>query len=197
MNKSYFFKFLVSASFSLPLVSFAASESWTIEDVLEASSHLSEQIRNPAASVQKPLPQAFVAVSLSMPQPSLERLARDAKDAGIPLVFRGVPYPEGKSNANLPLLNPQSLAAFQPLIDAGADVELHPELFSELNIRQVPALIIKEEAPVSPEGCAESTKAVVVPGDVTLGYALDRLADRTDSVGEAARTLRAKLGNRP
>lgn len=197
MNKSYFFKFLVSALFSLPLVSFAGSEPWTIENVLEASSHLSEQIRNPAASAQKPLPQAFVAVSLSMPRASLERLARDAKDAGIPLVFRGVPHLEGKRDAKLPLLNPQSLAAFQPLIDTGADVQLHPELFSELNIRQVPSLIIKEEAPVSPEGCAESTKAIVVPGDVTLGYALDRLTDRTDSVGEAARTLRAKLGNRP
>ena len=197
MNKSYFFKFLVSALFSLPLVSFSGSEPWTIEDVLDASSHLSEQIKNPAASAQKPLPQAFVAVSLSMPQASLERLAQDAKDAGIPLLFRGVPYLEGKRDAKLPLLNPQSLDAFQPLIDAGADVQLHPELFSELNIRQVPALIIKEEAPVSPDGCAESTKAVVVPGDVTLGYALDRLADRTDSVGEAARTLRAKLGNRP
>ena len=73
MNKSYFFKFLVSALFSLPLVSFAGSEPWTVEDVLEASSHLSEQIKKPAASAQKPLPQAFVAVSLSMPQPSLER----------------------------------------------------------------------------------------------------------------------------
>lgn len=180
-----------------PLITFAASEPWMIEDVLEASSELSQQMRDPEVATQKPLPQAFVAVSLSMPQPSLERLARDAKDAGIPLVFRGVPHLEGKRDAKLPLLNPQSLAAFQSLIDAGADVQLHPELFSELNIRQVPALIIKEEASVSPEGCAESTKAVVVPGDVTLGYALDRLADRTDSVGEAARTLRAKLGNRP
>lgn len=91
MNKSYFFKFLLSISLSLPLVGFTASETWTIEDVLEASSHLSEQIRDQAASAQKPPPRAYAAVSLSMPQASLERLARDAKDAGIPLVFRGVP----------------------------------------------------------------------------------------------------------
>lgn len=197
MNKSYFFKFLLSVSLSLPLVGFTASETWTIEDVLEASSHLSEQIRDQAASAQKPLPRAYAAVSLSMPQASLERLARDAKDAGIPLVFRGVPPSDSQSDAKLPLLNPQSLAAFQPLIDAGADVQLHPEIFSEFNIRQVPALIVKEEAPVSPDGCAKSTKAVVIPGDVTIGYALDRLTDRADSIGEAARALRAKLGNRP
>ena len=35
-------------------------------------------------------PSAFVAVSLSMPKSSLLRLAKDAKDAQIPLVFRGV-----------------------------------------------------------------------------------------------------------
>lgn len=182
---------------TFPMISFAASEPWTIEDVLEVSSELSQQIRDPEAAPQKPLPQAFVLVSFSMPQASLERLARDTKDAGVPLVFRGVPETKGPSDSKLPLLNPQSLSAFQPLIDSGADVQLNPELFSEFNIRQVPALIIKEESSASSDGCVQSAKAVVVPGDVTLRYALDRLTDRKDSVGEAARALRVKLGNRP
>ena len=43
---------------------------------------------------QKPRSNVFVAVSLSMPKASLERLARDAKDAQIPLVFRGVTVEE-------------------------------------------------------------------------------------------------------
>ncbi|WP_293704976.1 type-F conjugative transfer system pilin assembly protein TrbC [uncultured Parasutterella sp.] len=197
MNKSYFFKLLLSALLASPLISFAASEPWTIEDVLEASSELSQQMRDPEAAVQKPLPQAFVLVSFSMPQASLERLARDAKDAGVPLVFRGVPQTKEPTDPKLPLLNPQSLTAFQPLIDSGADVQLNPELFSEFSIRRVPALIIKEESSVSTDGCIQSAKAVIVQGDVTLGYALDRLTDRKDSIGEAARTLRAKLGNRP
>lgn len=197
MNKSYFFKLLLSALIASPLISFAASEPWTIEDVLEASSELSQQMRDPEAAVQKPLPQAFVLVSFSMPQASLERLARDAKDAGVPLVFRGVPQTKESSDPKLPLLNPQSLAAFQSLIDSGADVQLNPELFSEFNIRQVPALIIKEEASASSDGCIQNAKAVIVPGDVTLGYALDRLTDRKDSIGETARSLRVKLGNRP
>lgn len=182
---------------TFPMISFAASEPWTIEDVLEVSSALSQQMRDPEAAPQKPLPQAFVLVSFSMPQASLERLARDAKDAGVPLVFRGVPQTKESSEPTLPLLNPQSLAAFQPLIDSGADVVLNPELFSEFNIRQIPALIIKEESAASEEGSIQSAKAVIVPGDVTLGYALDRLTDRNDSIGEAARTLRDKLGNRP
>ena len=197
MNKSYFFKLLLSILMTCPLACLAAPEPWTIEDVLEASSELSQQIRDPEAAPQKTLPQAFVLVSFSMPEASLERLARDAKDAGVPLVFRGVPESKPSSDSKLPLLNPQSLAAFQPLIDSGADVQLNPELFSDFNIRQVPALIIKEESSVSSDGCIQSTKAVIVPGDVTLGYALDRLTDRQDSVGEAARALRVKLGNRP
>ena len=114
----------------------------------------------------------------------------------MPLVFRGVPETKGPSDSKLPLLNPQSLSAFQPLIESGADVQLNPELFSEFNIRQVPALIIKEESSASADGCVQGTKAVIVPGDVTLGYALDRLTNRKDSVGEVARTLRDKLGNR-
>lgn len=197
MNKSYFFKFILSALTSCPLITCAAPDPWTIEDVLEASSELSRQMRDPEVDTQKPLPQAFVLVSFSMPEASLERLARDAKDAGVPLVFRGVPETKGPSDSKLPLLNPQSLSAFQPLIESGADVQLNPELFSEFNIRQVPALIIKEESSASSDGCIKSAKAVIVPGDVTLGYALDRLIDRKDSIGDAARTLRAKLGNRP
>ena len=197
MNKSYFFKFILSALITCPLVCLAAPEPWTIEDVLDASSELSQQMRYPEAAPQKSLPQAFVLVSFSMPEVSLERLARDAKDAGIPLVFRGVPEPKDPSDPKLPLLSPQSLAAFQPLIDSGADVQLNPELFSEFNIRQVPVLIIKEESSAASDDCAQSAKGVIIPGDVTLGYALDRLTDRKDSIGEAARALRAKLRNRP
>lgn len=197
MNKSYFFKFLLSILMACPLACLAEPEPWTIEDVLEASSELSQQMRDPEAAPQKSLPQAFVLVSFSMPQASLELLARDAKDAGVPLVFRGVSETAGPSDSKLPLLNPQSLAAFQPLIDSGADVQLNPELFSEFNVRQVPALIIREESSASSDGCIQSSKVVIVPGDVTLGYALDRLTDRKDSIGDAARALRAKLGNRP
>ena len=107
MNKSYFFKFILSALITCPLVCLAAPEPWTIEDVLDASSKLSQQMRYPEAAPQKPLPQVFVLVSFSMPEASLERLARDAKDAGIPLVFRGVPETKESTDSKLPLLNPQ------------------------------------------------------------------------------------------
>ena len=59
MNKSYFFKFILSALITCPLVCLATPEPWTIEDVLDASSELSQQMRYPEAAPQKPLPQIF------------------------------------------------------------------------------------------------------------------------------------------
>ena len=50
-------------------------------------------------------PSVFVAVSLSMPKASLLRLAHDAKDAQIPLVFRGV-ITDQKLPYNTPLSHP-------------------------------------------------------------------------------------------
>ena len=52
MNKSYFFKFLLAASLACPLVGSASSEPWTIEDVLEASSELSRQMRDLEAAAK-------------------------------------------------------------------------------------------------------------------------------------------------
>ena len=47
-----------------------------------------------AVSARTERPMAFVAVSLSMPEGSLLKLAQDAKDAGIGLIVRGVPVKE-------------------------------------------------------------------------------------------------------
>ena len=114
MNKSHFFKFLLSALITCPLITFAASEPWTIEDVLEVSSELSQQMRDPEVATQKPLASGLCLGCLfQCRRLPLERLARDAKDAGVPLVFRGVPETKGPSDSKLPLLNPQSLSAFQ------------------------------------------------------------------------------------
>lgn len=134
---------------------------------------------------------AYMLVSLSMPKASLERLALDCRDAGIPMAFAGVPA--DTKNPKAPLLNQNSLKAFAPLIEKNAPIELHPELFAEFGIKEVPVLLIKEEYDSS---CQEAPRAVAVPGDVTLGYALDQLTDRKDVFGEKARELRAKLGER-
>jgi type-F conjugative transfer system pilin assembly protein TrbC len=140
-------------------------------------------------------------VSFSMPKASLERLARDAKDAGIVLTFAGVPKTdredEEKKEGNtfakpLPLLNPESLAAFEPLIALGASVELHPEAFRTWGVAEVPALLVtppaaavqdsvpfdEESRPAAKGTCAASVAepsapSVLVSGDVTLRHMLE------------------------
>lgn len=272
----------------------------TIDDVLNTQpQNLEAQRRDivPKASVR-----AYLLVSFSMPEASLKRAAEDARDAGIALVFRGVPEektPSGVSSQNSsehasspltsafpqhrdragallfaakgaaaprakipPLLNPKSLAPFQKLIETGVSVELNPELFSEYGITSAPVLLLTREASkrkgaLAPEAfspepsqenlavCAEpralaspsagsserilsaqrcerpqsaqnmpltdtalrnprpdqiasheEPSALVIPGDTTLGFALDRISDREDAFGRKARELRSRLGPR-
>lgn len=171
----------------LSAASAAFASNLTIDDVLQSASQFAQ---NPAPAKETQV-SAYMLVSLSMPKASLERLARDCRDAGVPMAFAGVPSDD--ENPKAPLLNPNSLKAFAPLIEAGAPIELHPELFTEFGIKEVPVLLIKEE---TDSACGTAPRAVAVPGDVTLGYALDQLSDRQDVFGEKARALRAKLGDR-
>lgn len=150
---------------------------------------------------------AAMLVSFSMPWASLERLARDAKDAGIPLVFRGVPKDEKNASSSEKtddgkavirrLITPEALRAFEPLVALGASVELNPELFSGHGITEVPALLFKTNVPKTPEvGCGKAASALVIRGDATLGYLLDQIFDRRDAFGAKAAELRARLGAR-
>ena len=185
MKKIFAFALLTLASVAY------AGNTFTIEDLLNRSgTHLL-----PADIKTEPEVNAYMLVSFSMPKTSLDRLAQDAKDAGIPLVFTGVPKEEIETGKAL--LNPRSLAPFSSLIEKGVAVELNPELFSEYGVKQVPLLLLQEATPsVNSDGCQNTPRAVGVPGDVTLGYALDRLTDRNDAIGEKARELRARLGGR-
>lgn len=178
-------KIIFSLLLSAASVTFASD--LTIDDVLHSAAQFAQ---NPTPAKETHV-SAFVLVSLSMPKASLERLARDCRDAGVPMAFAGVPSDDKNSKA--PLLNPNSLKVFAPLIEAGAPVEFHPELFTEFGIKEVPVLLMKEKADSS---CGTTPRAVAVPGDVTLGYALDQLSDRQDVFGEKAQALRAKLGDR-
>lgn len=170
----------------------------TIDDILGNTQTIQTEMLNQNRM------EALLLVSLSMPDASLKRLAVDAKDAGVPLVFRGVPV-DPKAPTNKPLLNPQSLQAFNFLVELGASVELNPEIFKEFGVAEVPMLIIRKHQQKSPDSSSScgnqnvdaSPNAAVVLGDVTLGYMLDTLTDRQDEIGKEAQHLRQKLGERP
>lgn len=131
----------------------------------------------------------MVFVSLSMPQGSLERAARDTRKAGASLIMRGVSEGVGPGRWV------QSMAALEPLTKNGGEVSLHPDLFERYGIKRVPAVVVAAEPSA---GCSEDAcrEYAVVYGDVSLAYALERLTDRTDVIGAISRQRLTKLEQR-
>jgi len=135
-------------------------------------------------------PEVMIFVSLSMPPAALERIGKQAKKAGAVVFFRGLKYS---------LMDPKgwakSIKALEPISATGADVQIHPELFTRFNVTAVPTVVVSSN---SKEGCQDdacASFAASVAGDVSLDYALAQLEDRKDAVGEIARMTNQKLRN--
>lgn len=128
-----------------------------------------------------------VAVSLSMPRASLERLAIDARDAGLALSFRGV----GVEITNQPDEKPRTVLErygkgliarhmkdFKFLTDTGVSVKIDPVLFSRQAIRDVPQIMV---IAVCKTACENTEALFVARGDVTLRYAINYLNKEIES----------------
>lgn len=128
--------------------------------------------------------------STSMPRESLLNMARASRRAGVPIYIRGLPH--GMTG---PALR-RSLEALRPYVEAGADLQVHPEMFTYYQVRAVPAVVVTSQPRM---GCTDASCAasfVKVVGDVPLQYALDQVAPRTDEIGLAARRALAKVNGR-
>lgn len=156
-----------------------------------------------------------VAVSLSMPKASLQRLARDATDAGLALSFRGVGVemndkPDEKPQTVLERygrgLIARHMKDFKFLTDKGASVKIDPVLFNRHGIKDVPQVLL---LPVCRHACENTQALFAARGDVTLRYALVYLSQKIDSAlnkDKTSQLLKAKslvddalnrLGERP
>jgi conjugal transfer pilus assembly protein TrbC len=132
----------------------------------------------------------MVFASLSMPEETLHRIGLQAKRAGAVVVFRGLKYGISKKGAWAASMN-----ALKPITETGADVQIHPELFSRHNVTAVPTVVVN---PNSQPGCQDeacASKAQAVVGDVTLDYALEHLEHRKDAVGKIARDRLKRMRN--
>lgn len=134
-------------------------------------------------------PEVIVFVSLSMPDEALRRVGRQAKQAGAVVVFRGVKNGLRKGTWV------DSMNALKPIADTGADVQIHPELFARYNVTVVPTVVVAAapQAGCQDDACAAQSASIV--GDVSLDFALDRLAGRTDAIGAIARARLKRLRN--
>lgn len=143
-----------------------------------------------------------IAVSLSMPRASLLKLGQNARDADLPLTFRGVgtEIPQdrtGKSRSVLERYGKGLIARymedFKFLTDVGANVQIDPVLFARHNITDVPRVML---VPVCRTACEHSQAILVARGDVSLRYALDALfkdvTNRLKTETENKQLLKAK-----
>lgn len=156
----------------------------------EAIARQYSQIKSaPTDSREADSNELMVFVSMSMPTGSLERVARDSRKAGASLIMRGVSKGVGPGRWV------QSMAALEPLTKNGGEVSLHPDLFESYGIRRVPAIVVAADPSA---GCSDDAcrAFAVIYGDVSLAYALERLADRKDVIGSISRQRLSKLEQR-
>ena len=170
-----------------------------------------------AVSARTERPMAFVAVSLSMPEGSLMKLAHDAKDAGIGLIVRGVPVKEktmDTTNQSNPTVKEKygthllvhGMKAFEPLVKTGVPLQIDPRAFELLSINDVPQLVLVKYG----QGSNTKPESLRVRGDVSLAYGLSHLEEsllekektttltdfEVQAKGFIAETLK-RLGGRP
>lgn len=129
----------------------------------------------------------LVFVSFSMPEASLRRIALESKKTGAVMVLRGF------KNDSLK----ETIAASEVASGLGAKMMVHPELFTQYQIQDVPTFVL---ATPQESGCASSDNAQCVPyyaikGDVSLHAVLERFAGRQDSqvLSSSAATRLARL----
>lgn len=124
-----------------------------------------------AAHQEKPTEGALYFVSFSIPEEGLKRMLHETRQYGIPATLRGLINNDMKTTTD---------AVMQLVKDGVTDgVQIDPTLYSQYNIRSVPALVVRCQ-----------TGYDVVRGNIRLKQALEKVAE----TGDCAQTARAMLG---
>lgn len=134
----------------------------------------------------------IVFVSFSMPPDILKELARQAKETGAVLVLRGF------KDESLVATKQAALIMNQ----AGAEWDIHPDLFKSFKVTKVPtfAVAAAEASSVLEDGCAPETTYATISGNISIQVALDTIRRRTSrpiATLAEARLERIKLAARP
>ena len=115
----------------------------------------------------------MVFVSFSMPEESLKRLAYETAKAGGTLLLRGF------VNDNLKA----TVEATNKLTNLGVEVQIHPDLFKDFAVTQVPAFVLSKPGSTE-QGCAGKTSCtdhLKLVGDASLRTVLDRMSREPNS----------------
>lgn len=138
------------------------SDSQFIDDLLT---------KQKASNQEKPAEGAIYFVSFSIPEEGLKRMLHETRQFGIPATLRGLINNDMKTTTD---------AVLQQVKDGVTDgVQIDPTLYSQYNIRSVPALVVRCQ-----------TGFDVVRGNIRLKQALEKVAE----TGDCAQTARTMLG---
>lgn len=145
--------------------------------------------KNVAARTSQQTTDLLAFVSFSMPAASLERLAGEAARSGAVLVFRGLKDNSMKATA----------AAFTPYSKMGARAQVDPTAFKRYGVKTVPRYVLnsgdRTACAVQESVCVE--RALQMGGDVSLEYALERMATSRHSLASTADRYLGTLRGRP
>ena len=119
----------------------------------------------------KPTEGAVYFISFSIPDEGLKRMLHETHRYGIPATLRGLVNNDMKATTD----------AVMGLVKAGITegVQIDPTLYSQYNIRSVPALVVRCKAGFD-----------VIQGNIRLKQALEKVVDK----GDCAETARKLLG---
>lgn len=145
----------------------------------------------------------FVAISKSMPKTSLERLARDAAQAQVPLVLQGVGTRPEKNTMGKTVLETygrhwlaRHMEDWAFVTQTGAVLQIDPTRFKAAGIVDVPQVIVMRHCENRGQCQQKPTWILRARGDVTLDYALEYLLANLPKEGLSendAETVKAKL----
>src|SRR5580658_5555632 len=121
----------------------------------------------------------FIFISFSMPKESIKGWMKEAAIIHAPVVIRG-------------LVNNSFKATVQKMAELAKDnqggMQVDPNLFRRYNIKNVPAVVVTNQANCLPnQSCREDYD--VIYGNVHLGYALEKIANRDDAVSAIAQEM--------
>lgn len=137
-------------------------------------------------------PGLLVFISLSMPQPTLQRLVEQAARAKASVVLRGLAHGSLR----------ETVAQVQPLIGARqVAVQIDPQAFDRFAIARVPSFVLVHSG-ARPEscangGCAAAQDFLRIAGDVSLDYALERMRAAAPALRADADTFLERLRAQP
>ena len=122
-----------------------------------------------AANQEKPAEGALYFVSFSIPEEGLKRMLHETRQYGIPATLRGLINNDMRTTTD---------AVLQLVKDGVTDgVQIDPTVYTQYNIRSVPALVVRCRAGFD-----------VVHGNIRLKQALEKVAEKGDCA-EIARHL--------